>query len=318
MSLTVQINTAFAGDCEFGPAFTGLTGTVGVAIHDSSNNVILARTTSGITEDPTGSGAYNSLFSAIATTGYYRIIWDTGGSNPVYAIEDLVIAGTTPEGVVVTGSARSSMGQLIARARQKIGDAQATIFTDVEIQTCLDMWKHYEHRRGFYGLGYGPNWRYSQLIPEPTYSGTPPTIQYLLYETPGEYWWESDMTIYDSGYNLLSPSSIDYLGGRVYFTSSQVPPVYALGQNYDFWNACADLVEEMIGTFMLNAVDFSTDQQQFHMSQRIATLERVVKRYRALGEPQIITLERQDLLPAPGVAHRRFRRYLRGDFGGDV
>ena len=266
-----------------------------------------------------GQVAYNWGTADVATVGEYGAWWryTTAGKTMdtpefIVRIEDHSDAGASSN----LGGVRSTMRDLIALARRKIGDPAGTtqVFEDYEIQQCLDMWKHYEHRRGFYGLGYGPNWRYSQLIPEPTYNSG--TIQYLFYETYGEQWWEADAAVVDSAYNVLSPASIDYLGGRVTFTTSQTPPVFLKGQTFDFYNACADLVEELISAYMLNGVDFETDQQKFSMSQRITNLERMVAKFRARGEPQVTTLERQDLLPAPNVAHRRFRRYLRGDWGG--
>jgi len=76
---------------------TGLTGTLGVQILDTpGNNVVLGRTTGGISEAPTGSGIYSVALAAPATQGTYSVVWDTGGGTPVYASEDLVVTSTAP------------------------------------------------------------------------------------------------------------------------------------------------------------------------------------------------------------------------------
>lgn len=69
---------------------TGLAGTIGVRIIDTpAGTTITARTTTGITEAPAGSGLYSVLLTAPATAGDYSIVWDTGGGAPTWAREEL-------------------------------------------------------------------------------------------------------------------------------------------------------------------------------------------------------------------------------------
>lgn len=71
----------------FGPAYTGLA-TVGYAIKDSSGSVVSARTTTGVSEIQSGTGSYRVLASIPdGTQGF--VVWDTGGSTPVYAFEEI-------------------------------------------------------------------------------------------------------------------------------------------------------------------------------------------------------------------------------------
>lgn len=70
----------------------GQVGTYRVSIVDTpSGATFLAPTTSGIVENPTGSGIYAWSGTAPATVGQYAIIWDAGTSSNVLGVEDLII-----------------------------------------------------------------------------------------------------------------------------------------------------------------------------------------------------------------------------------
>lgn len=71
---------------------TGLTGTVGVQILDNTGGVTVARTTTGIAEQPAGSGVYAKSFVAPLTVGQYTLVWDEGTISPgTVATEDLTV-----------------------------------------------------------------------------------------------------------------------------------------------------------------------------------------------------------------------------------
>jgi hypothetical protein len=58
---------------------SGLAGTIGVQVLDAHDNVVIARTTTDITELTPGSGIYQwSCGAAPATPGPYVVVWDTG------------------------------------------------------------------------------------------------------------------------------------------------------------------------------------------------------------------------------------------------
>jgi hypothetical protein len=81
---------------------TGLTGTLGVRVIDQpAGATMLARTTAGISEQPPGSGIYSVTLIAPAIAGSYLVVWDTGGATPVYASEELQVAGVTVADVVL-------------------------------------------------------------------------------------------------------------------------------------------------------------------------------------------------------------------------
>jgi hypothetical protein len=82
---------------------TGLTGTLGVRVIDQpAGATMLARTTAGISEQPPGSGIYSVTLIAPAIAGSYLVVWDTGGATPVYALEELQVAGVLPADVVIS------------------------------------------------------------------------------------------------------------------------------------------------------------------------------------------------------------------------
>lgn len=91
--IEVESGAPFTALLEGAPS--GLVGTVGFSLLDLSNVAVIPRTTSGITELIAGSGTYRYSGTAPANTGTelasYAAVWDTGGSTPVYAVEELVV-----------------------------------------------------------------------------------------------------------------------------------------------------------------------------------------------------------------------------------
>lgn len=83
---------------------SGLAGTIGVRIIDTpSGSTILARTTSGIVENPAGSGLYYFSGTAPTIAGSYSVIWDDGSVAPGHtATDDLIVTYSAP-GVLPSG-----------------------------------------------------------------------------------------------------------------------------------------------------------------------------------------------------------------------
>jgi hypothetical protein len=118
---------------------TGLTGTVGVQIVDNVGGVTVARTTTGITETPSGSGIYTKTLAAPSSAGQYTVVWDKGVVNPMnVASEDLSVAGALytrvrvagdwkdwpdPAAHVVTGAELEKMDQAIFDLKTQLGQA---------------------------------------------------------------------------------------------------------------------------------------------------------------------------------------------------
>ena len=89
LSLSVCV-TARAITQSFGLSYAGLS-TVGYTIYDDSLNVVGSRSTAGVSEYPVGSGNY----AAVAGFNYaiYHIVFDTGGSSPIYGSwNDLIVS----------------------------------------------------------------------------------------------------------------------------------------------------------------------------------------------------------------------------------
>lgn len=70
-----------------GPA--GLVGSIGWSLEETDGDVVIARSTAGIVE--TNPGRYVATRTTPSTEGEYTIVWDTGGSVPQYAYDDLEI-----------------------------------------------------------------------------------------------------------------------------------------------------------------------------------------------------------------------------------
>jgi hypothetical protein len=85
----------------FQSSTSGLVGTVGVRIIDSSGATIKSRVTSGITEPVAGSGLYIATINVAAITnapppGHYYLFWDDGSATPGHiGVEDLYLMGVT-------------------------------------------------------------------------------------------------------------------------------------------------------------------------------------------------------------------------------
>ncbi len=84
---------------------TGLVGTIGVRLLDGQGGTTLARRTTGIVEEPAGSGIYVATFTSPSTTGRYTVVWDSGGASPSWAAEDLTVTYTIPDGSPSTAAA---------------------------------------------------------------------------------------------------------------------------------------------------------------------------------------------------------------------
>lgn len=97
---------------------TGLVGTIGFRILEEDGSEYAARTTSGISESPAGSGIYLATFTRPTVLGTYRVVWDDG--TTFAEDEDLIEVGVTtdplPDSIVLaSGDAYASFGEVMAR-----------------------------------------------------------------------------------------------------------------------------------------------------------------------------------------------------------
>ncbi|MCU1500582.1 MAG: hypothetical protein JWM47_4535 [Acidimicrobiales bacterium] len=137
--ISVQASETFQATLDGAP--TGLVGTLGVRIEDADATILIARATTGIVEVTAGSGIYLATVTAPGVPSPedapYVVLWDTGGDDPIYAEESLVV------GALEDGTLRPTVAEvaLLLRTRTtgglstglggdtSIGDV--TTFTDV-------------------------------------------------------------------------------------------------------------------------------------------------------------------------------------------
>ena len=121
---------------QFGPAFAGC-GTVGYRLYDSGGAGAGARTQAGVIELAAQSGAFGALVS-LSDNFRGAIVWDTGGSSPAFAIEEINPAATATSAsasqdpkVLTGGSGRVPWNyQLLNQSGQPIALADVYATTD--------------------------------------------------------------------------------------------------------------------------------------------------------------------------------------------
>lgn len=80
---------------------TGLEGIIGIRVIDpTDDSTVLARTIAGISELVDGSGVYaRDDMPEPAESGRFAVIWDSGGDDPIFASEELVVSAGPVQGV---------------------------------------------------------------------------------------------------------------------------------------------------------------------------------------------------------------------------
>lgn len=177
--------------------------------------------------------------------------------------------------------ARAGMASLIAHLRTLVHDPAGAdqTFDDDTLQTFLD--------------GHQTEYRYAPLTAVETIAAGG-SVSYLAYRAPVG-WWEGSVSLYDSGYNALTPASEDAQMGRWTFSASQTPPVYALGYQYDVYSAAVDCLTAWAAQLKFS-YDFTADGATFRRSQQLQTIQGLIARYSALAGPQVMSMTRNDML----------------------
>lgn len=85
------VGQPFDPPARVGPFRTGLA-TVGYQIVDEAGTVVIARTTTGVTEETAAPGFYDAA-PTLATAGLYSIVWDPGDSSDITATEQIEVVG---------------------------------------------------------------------------------------------------------------------------------------------------------------------------------------------------------------------------------
>ena len=122
---------------QFGPAYAGCAA-IGYTLQDAAGASVGERTSSAVVELAAGSGVFGSLVTLPeGFTG--SIAWDTGGSPPVFAVEEINLTGANQTGAtqdprIMTGGNGSVLWryQLLNQSGQPIVRADVYASTDID------------------------------------------------------------------------------------------------------------------------------------------------------------------------------------------
>lgn len=97
----------------------GILGVIGVRLLDGQGNIVMARRTTGIIEEPTNSGRYVTTIAAPITEGQYGVLWDTdpgGVATPANSASQdvLVTEGASVSIIPTPPDGGPSLGPCIA------------------------------------------------------------------------------------------------------------------------------------------------------------------------------------------------------------
>ena len=176
--------------------------------------------------------------------------------------------------------ARASVLDIIDLVQKLVDDTDGDIFDINDIQDALDALRM-EHR-------------YTKLAPVET-RASGGTITYLNYDGPS--YLETDATVYDSNYDALSPSSVDYTRSRFTFSSDTARPVYLLGWEHDPYGAAADLLERAAVGEAGNVQSFNSANGSFTYAAKNRNWQRQADRLRGMsknGSGSVAVLVRWD------------------------
>lgn len=199
---------------------------------------------------------------------------------------------------------RTPMANMILRVRQKIHDPYADgnalqVFTDQAIQDELD-------RRRLV-VRYAPLRMEYTLQPGGVYLYTD------YYSAYGD--WEEDASLVDQSFNPVTPDTEDFLTGHWTFTAGRLPPILIVGHVYNFWLACALLLENWAANVALD-FDFQNEKQKFTRSQKHTALLALAEQYKAQAWSGPVLATRTDTDPATSGAEDGYltsRRFIRQD-----
>jgi hypothetical protein len=99
MTVVAASGTVFEATVTDAPP--NMVGTIGVQVQDGQGVATVPRTTDGIVESPAGSGFYTATLTAPLDVGQYLIVWDTGGTEPEFAVEELLVEASIADDVEV-------------------------------------------------------------------------------------------------------------------------------------------------------------------------------------------------------------------------
>jgi hypothetical protein len=276
MSIVAQSSEYEATASGFPP---GLVGTIGVRVSDGRGATVFPRRTTGIIEYPENSGIYSTVLIAPAVPGQYQIVWDTGGMDVSWAVENLTVRSNTPSPYLGDDTARDSLLPIISRVRDLIDDpgGEGQAFNDAAIAEALD--------------GRKVEARYMPLTEIPTFRPGGVT-EYLQFVAPlGN--WEEGAEVVNSSYVPLTPETIDLVTGRWSFLTEPRLPVMLSGFTHDLHGAAGDLLLTR-ATKEACAYDVSADGLNLSRSQKAEAYRQQAYGYLAKARTRHSHLVRTD------------------------
>ena len=138
MSIYAIPSTSFQAVLTGAP--TGLAGTLGVQVLlASSGATSIARTTSGISEKPAGSGIYVATLTAPSAIGEYIVVWDTGTVTPsTTTSEELFVTGTPPTPTTTATGEQFSMNLSALRTEVLNHGFDSSIYTSSRLNQYIN------------------------------------------------------------------------------------------------------------------------------------------------------------------------------------
>lgn len=184
-------------------------------------------------------------------------------------------------------SARASMAAIIAQVRLLLDDSNnaAYVFTDDTYQEALD------HTR--------EDVNYLELAPKQTIQSGGGVVwldYYAMVGSVGVGDWEDDVVLqgYPS-FTVLTPATSDPIVGHWTFGSTQRPPVFIVGKNYDRYAAAADLCRRWAAKVKLKAIDNRTADQSQKLSQQLGGIIDLSREYDRKARPRMLQMVRNDV-----------------------
>jgi len=187
-------------------------------------------------------------------------------------------------------SVRPTLADLISQVRLLISDPAGASqkFSDLQIQVQLD-----ERRRDA---------RYMELNAAETLV-TNGVVKWTHFYSDVSYWEEGVVLQNGSWVNVI-PDTADLRTGLWTFTAGTTPPVFAIGNYYDVYGACADLLEIRLASFAED-FDFSTEGTSVRKSVKSTNIASLIKMYRQKQLPIEIGMIRTDMSPQHSTVEER-------------
>lgn len=240
---------------------TGLTGTLGVRLLDNAGAEALARTTSGITEFPAGSGVYSAVLTAPSAAGQYSIMWDPGSVAPeTVALEDLFVTNSAPVVAIPTPPDPPATYTVLDWLRRILEDVPR-----IESDS---------------GAGDG--------VRTDFFVSNPPITNQLAVAIDGTYVLDSTYTLIDVRGIRFNTAPADGTTVRLEYTTSTWPDGelgYYIEQAQKDWNEDRDVVYQAayyaIDTLLVGlaaSLEFGAGAEQFNLPgvfERLRTLQQM-------------------------------------------